>query len=101
MCFCGFGGKKPLTDAPRLLSAPVGGAGVPAGQHADALQPVTAQTGEEGLPSRVEPANRHVAVGRPPRETAAQRESYNTADKSEQVPVTLSRIRRTGLNGSH
>lgn len=65
-----------LTEAARFLPAPVGGAGIPAGQHAEALQPVTSQAGEEGLPPRVEPANGHVAVGGPPRENAAQHESW-------------------------
>lgn len=46
-----------LTEAPRFLPAPVGGAGIPAGQHAEALQPVASQAGEEGLATRVEPAN--------------------------------------------
>lgn len=64
-----------LTEAPRFLPAPVGGAGVDAGQHAEALQPVAAQAGEEGRPSGVEPANGHAAVGGPPREDAAQDES--------------------------
>lgn len=64
-----------LTEAPWFLPTPVGGAGIPAGQHAEALQPVAGQAGEEGLPSGVEPTNRHAAVGGPPREYAAQDES--------------------------
>lgn len=64
-----------LTEAPRFLPAPVGGGGVPAGQHAEALQPVAGQAGEEGRPSGVEPANGHAAVDGPPREDAAQDES--------------------------
>lgn len=70
-----------LTEAPRFLPAPVGGAGIPAGQHAEALQPVTRQAGEEGLAAGVEPANGHVAVGGPPRENAAQHESWKKTRK--------------------
>lgn len=74
-CTRGCTNTATLTEAPRFLAAPVGGGGVSAGQHAGALQLVTSQAGEEGLPSRVEPAHGHIAVGRTPREIAAQHES--------------------------
>lgn len=69
-------GRQRLTEAPRFLSAPVGGASVCAGQHAGALQPVASQAGEEGLPSGVEAAHGHIAVGGTPRENAAQHERW-------------------------
>lgn len=67
---------KQLTEAPRFLSAPVGGASVRAGQHGGALQPVTSQAGEEGLASGVEAGHGHIAVGGTPRENAAQHERW-------------------------
>lgn len=67
----------------RFLAAPVGGAGIAAGQHTGALQPVAGQTGEESLPSRVQAAHGHVAVQRPLGEDAAQHEGCGETDRKE------------------
>lgn len=79
--FCSGGGD--LTEAVRFLPAPVGGAGIAAGQHTGALELVAGQTGEEGLAARVEAGDGHVAVERPLGEDAAEDEDCGDTDGGE------------------
>lgn len=65
----------------RLRAAPVGGAGVEAGQCVGSLQLVPSQTVEVGLSTRVEAAHRHIPTGRPLGKGTAQHKGCGTRER--------------------